>query len=151
MPSKIVAPWIEVADIVLDSSVVVATLDASDVFARRANELCRELREQGHSFLYLDFLLAEVVAVLGRRAEGNIPVLGAGLGQIRQWARDGEISFFEQGELIFDDAMGVVLETAGRLSFNDAALVVLQREGAIGDVASFDTGFDTVPGFRRVR
>lgn len=51
MPSKIVAPWIEVADIVLDSSVVVATLDASDVFARRANELCRELREQGYGRL----------------------------------------------------------------------------------------------------
>ena len=39
------------ADIVLDSSVVVATLDASDVFARRANELCRELREQGYGRL----------------------------------------------------------------------------------------------------
>jgi len=31
------------------------------------------------------------------------------------------------------------------LNFNDALLVALQRDGGIGDVASFDSGFDSVP------
>lgn len=50
----------------------------------------------------------------------------------------------------YDDIVGVVDATGGRLNFNDALLVVLQREGTSGDVASFDAGFDAVPDFRRI-
>jgi predicted nucleic acid-binding protein len=45
----------------------------------------------------------------------------------------------------------VIDASNGRLNFNDAMLVVLQRQGLIGEVASFDQGFDTVVDFRRVR
>jgi predicted nucleic acid-binding protein len=38
----------------------------------------------------------------------------------------------------------------GRLSFNDALLVVLQRERVIDEIATFDSGFDSIPGFRRI-
>ena len=40
--------------------------------------------------------------------------------------------------------------TGGKLNFNDAFIVVLQREGRVGPVATFDAGFDAVPGFVRV-
>jgi hypothetical protein len=32
----------------------------------------------------------------------------------------------------------------------DANVSALQREGAIGDIASFDQGLDAAPGFRRI-
>jgi predicted nucleic acid-binding protein len=47
------------------------------------------------------------------------------------------------------DILDVVETTGGLLNVNDALLVVLQREGVIGDLASFDSGFDVVKGFRR--
>jgi hypothetical protein len=47
------------------------------------------------------------------------------------------------------EVLDVVDATGGRLNVNDALLVVLQRDGVIGDLASFDTGFDGVDGFRR--
>ena len=137
------------AEVVLDASVVVAILDASDVFAARAHALRRRLLAEGHTLVHLDFLLAEAVTVLSRRVS-DAAVLGMGLAQVRQWFEDGEVSFVEDRALIFSDVLGVVLATAGRLSFNDASLVVLQREGAIGDVASFDTGLGVVSDFRRV-
>jgi hypothetical protein len=44
-----------------------------------------------------------------------------------------------------------VAESAGRLNFNDGLLVLLQRDGLIGDVASFDNDFDDVKEFGRFR
>jgi predicted nucleic acid-binding protein len=46
--------------------------------------------------------------------------------------------------------LDVVQETGGKVNVNDALLVVLQREGSIGEVASFDQKLDTASGFRRV-
>src|SRR6266545_2178908 len=54
----------------------------------------------------------------------------------------------EEGvELVILD---VVRDTGGRLNFNDALLAVLQRENFIGEVASFDQGFDVLPDIRRI-
>ena len=44
----------------------------------------------------------------------------------------------------------LIPSTGGKLNFNDALIAVLQREGRIGPVATFDAGFDAVPGFVRV-
>lgn len=53
-----------------------------------------------------------------------------------------------RSERLFGPVLTVIEESGGRLNFNDGMLVVLQREGVIGDVASFDRGFDAVRGFR---
>jgi predicted nucleic acid-binding protein len=52
-------------------------------------------------------------------------------------------------EVLFDDAIAVIEETAGRLNFNDGLIVALQRTGSIGEVATMDAGFDLVADFRR--
>jgi predicted nucleic acid-binding protein len=48
------------------------------------------------------------------------------------------------------DVLGIVEMTGGVLNFNDALLVALQRTGVIEEVASFDQGLDSAPGFRRI-
>ena len=118
-------------------------------WARRANLLVRELEAGGHALLHLDFLVTEAVTVVGRRAK-DAAVLGAALARVRHWNASGEISFVDRPDLSFDDALGVVLDTHGSLSFNDALLVVLQRDDVIGEVVSFDSGFDAMRGFRRI-
>lgn len=50
----------------------------------------------------------------------------------------------------FSAILDVVEATGGAVNFNDALLVVLQREGAIGEVASFDEALDVASDFGRV-
>ncbi|MBE7483102.1 MAG: hypothetical protein HS104_24405 [Polyangiaceae bacterium] len=70
---------------------------------------------------------------------------------VRRWHEAGQIAPVS-GDVgrRFGAIMDVVEASAGALNFNDALLVVLQREGAIGDVASFDRALDTAEGFRRL-
>jgi predicted nucleic acid-binding protein len=70
---------------------------------------------------------------------------------IRGWFDDGEVRFLaREAERLAGDLLSVIAESAGALNSNDALLVVLEREGAIDNLASFDSGFDAVEGFRRI-
>jgi predicted nucleic acid-binding protein len=55
-----------------------------------------------------------------------------------------------EAERLYENILDQVASTQGRLNFNDAFIAVLQKEGRIGPVATFDAGFDAVPGFVRV-
>jgi hypothetical protein len=79
------------------------------------------------------------------------PHLATALARIRGAAERGEIRFVAQkSELLLPELLRIIEETGGVLNFNDALLVALQRAGVVGDVASFDVGLDTAPGFRRI-
>jgi predicted nucleic acid-binding protein len=69
---------------------------------------------------------------------------------VRDWASSGAIRWMTRDtELLWADALEVIERSQGRLNFNDALLAVLQQRELIGDVASFDAGFDVIPEFRR--
>lgn len=55
-----------------------------------------------------------------------------------------------EAERLYEDILDLVASTGGKLNFNDAFIAVLQKEGRMGPVATFDAGFDAVPGFVRV-
>ena len=64
--------------------------------------------------------------------------LSALLAQVRQWFRDGDITFLHaETERLFEAILDVVANSAGTLNFIDALLVILEREGVLDDVASF--------------
>ena len=141
-------------EVVLDANVIVALLDAADALAGQAKTLGEQLRTEGAELVLLDVVVSEAVSVLCRRARErrkDPPELQVALATVRRWAEEGSIRWVAaEAERLVGAILDVVEGTAGRLNFNDALLVVLQREGVIGDVASFDGGFDTVPDFRRV-
>jgi predicted nucleic acid-binding protein len=141
-------------EVVLDANVIVALLDAADSLAEKAKTLGEQLRTEGAELVLLDVLVGEAVSVLCRRSRERRkepPDIHRALAPVRHWAEEGSIRWVAaEQERHLGAILDVVEETAGRLSFNDALLVVLQRAGEIGDVASFDTGFDCVPDFRRV-
>ena len=141
-------------EVVLDANVLVARLDATDTLAGRAQQLGERLRDEGAELVLLDILVNEAVSVLCRRARERRkapPDLAGALATVRAWARAGAIRWVaESVETRFDSIVDVVEQSGGALNFNDALLVVLQREGTIGDVASFDQGLDVAPGFRRL-
>lgn len=141
-------------EVVLDANVIVAQLDRADVFYERAQELGRRLRDDGAQIVLLDVLVGEAVSVICRRARERRslqPSVDATIGIVRNWAEAGFIRWVAgEGERLIGSILDVIRETGARLNFNDALLVVLQREGLIGEVASFDRGFDVLSGFRRV-
>jgi predicted nucleic acid-binding protein len=151
------------ADVVLDANVVVAYLDANDSLHHRAGQLLGSLEAEGLSPVLLDICVGEAISVLCRRARERrgspgtpgpaklAPDLHAAIERVRQWTVDGDIVWVgAHAEQRAAEILDVVEATRGRLNYNDALLVVLQRASIIGDVASFDDGFDVVPSFRRL-
>src|SRR5258708_8754167 len=125
-------------EVVLDANVIVAQLDRADVFSERAQELGRRLRDDGAEIVLLDVLVGEAVSVICRRARERRslqPNVDATLATVRNWAEAGFIRWVAaEGKRL----IGSILHVIGApLNFNDALLVVLQREGLIGEVASF--------------
>lgn len=141
-------------EVVLDANVIVAHLDGADALASRAADLTRRLREDGASPVLLDVLVGEAVSVLCRRARersSRTIELSLVVRAVRTWANAGQLRWIAgESERLLETVLNVVEETGGRLNFNDGLLVALQREGAIGELASFDRGFDLVKDFRRI-
>lgn len=140
-------------EIVLDANVIIAQLDGADTLAVRARELTARLSAEGAEPVLLDFVVAEALSVICRRArerKGAPPDLGPVLIAVRDWASSGAIRWMARDtEPLWADALAVIERSQGRLNFNDALLVALQQKDLIGDVASFDAGFDVIPEFRR--
>jgi predicted nucleic acid-binding protein len=141
-------------EVVLDANVIVAQLDRADVFSERAHELGRRLRDDGAEIVLLDVPVGEAISVICRRARERRslqPNVDVSLATVRNWAESGFIRWVAgEGKRLIGSILDVIGETGAKLNFNDALLVVLQREGLIGEVASFDRGFDVLPDFRRV-
>jgi len=142
------------AEVVIDANVLVGLLDEHDTFFAAATALLSRLSAEGQAPLVLDVLIGEAVSVLCRRAterKANPPDLGRALAKVREWLEGGQLAYVGSDyERLFPSILDVIDETGGKVSVNDALLVVLQREGSIGDVASFDAKLDAAAGFRRV-
>jgi predicted nucleic acid-binding protein len=138
-------------DIVLDANVLVGLLDKDDSLNARARELVHRIRSAGDETVTLDFVAAEAVSVLCRRAterKRNVPDLAEILTEVHRWYDDEEIEFVQRElEALFPKVLDVIGQSGGKLNFNDASLVVLQRQGIIGDVATFDANLASHPGF----
>lgn len=141
-------------EVVLDANVIVAWLDDADVLAARARELMDRLKAEGAELVLIDVTVAEALSVLCRRAKQRTtspPDLSSAVSTVRSWAERGVIRWLaREQERLMLDVLEVIEGTSGRLNFNDALLAVLQREGAIGEVASFDSGFDALEEFKRL-
>lgn len=141
------------ADVALDANVLVAWMDAADALHTKAKDLLDRLRAAGDAPVFLDVCVAEAVSVTCRRArerKSRAPDLEAFLDVVGRLHERGEITFVASVMATrLPDVLRVVRATGGVFNVNDALLVVLQRDGDIGDLASFDAGFDVIDGFRR--
>lgn len=102
----------------------------------------------------VDFLVFEALSVLCRRAaerKTTPPDLDSAVAVMRRWFEAGEVRFLaREGERLAINVLEVVTSTGSALNSNDALLVSLVREGLIEALASFDVGFDVIPGFTRI-
>jgi len=141
------------AECVLDANVLVAWIDAADSLHTRAHDLMTQLEQDGTDPVLLDILVGEAVSVLCRRFRERRRTgdLAAMLADFRRRIDRSAIMWVgSEAERLYEDILDFVALTGGKLNFNDAFIAVLQKEGRIGPVATFDAGFDAVPGFLRV-
>jgi predicted nucleic acid-binding protein len=140
------------ADVVVDTNVIVGYLDRNDSVHARASAVFDGLERSSERAELLSFLVAEAVSVLARRSverRSSPPAMSDVLAAVRSWIEDDAISFVEGDEQeLFAAALGVVDDSAGRLNFNDGLLVVLQRNGLVGEIVTFDARLAAFPGLR---
>ncbi len=140
------------AKVALDANVIIGWLDEGDSLNARSVELIHRIHNGGDSSTLLDFAVAEAVSVICRRTverKRNVPNLPSILDTVDEWLVREEVEFVQKElEILYPDVLSVIRQSGGALNFNDAALVALQREGIIGDVATFDATLAAQPEFR---
>jgi len=142
------------SDVVLDANVLVGLLDQNDSLHQRATDLLAQMQGRGDQPVMLDVMVSETVSALCRRAtqrKSGPPGLGRVRGQIHAWLEAGLVTFVHDAVAeLFEEIVDATEASGGVLNFNDAALVLLQREGTIGDVATFDANLAGTADFRAV-
>jgi len=142
------------ADVALDTNVLVAYLDEGDVHHSRAHALVERLEQDGHHLVLLDVCVGEAVSVVCRRARErkvSPPDLPRFLASVRRWREQEELTWTGGAcERLFDAIVKTVEDTSGALNFNDALLVAVHRDGFFDHLASFDVAFDRIEGFPRL-
>jgi len=142
------------AKVALDANVIIGWLDDGDSLNARSVELIDRIHEEGNSSTLLDFTVAEAVSVICRRTaerKRNAPDLPSILDTVDEWFEQKEIEFVQKEiEVLYPDVLRIIRQSGGTLNFNDAALVALQREGIIGEVATFDATLASHPGFQTI-
>jgi predicted nucleic acid-binding protein len=140
-------------DCVLDANVLVAWIDAADSLHQRAATLLEDLERQGTGVTVLDVLLGEAVSVLCRRSRErkHTVEISETLQALRQYVHRGSVMWVGSHiERLYESTLDLVGSTVGQLNFNDAFVVLLQREGAIGPLATFDRNFTGIEGVQLV-
>lgn len=142
------------SDVVLDANVLMGLLDQNDSLHERATALLAQMQGRGDQPVMLDVMVAETVSALCRRAmqrKLGPPDLGLVRDQIHAWLEAGLVTFVHDAVAeLFEEIVDATEASGGVLNFNDAALVLLQREGTIGDVATFDANLAGTADFRSI-
>jgi len=133
--------------IVLDSSFLVAYLNENDAHHGAAAAIMQALIEgRWGRALLPEYVFLEVVTVLMVRRDSTLASRAA-----RTLLQAREVDFVPCSE-IFEATLDVFLDQCDtRLSFTDAAIVGIARQHPPGLIATFDRGFDEVPGATVVR
>ena len=130
--------------VLVDTSFLVALLNARDVHHQRAAEIHRELEESGVYLIIPDVVVNESLAVLQRRLEerGDREFFSS-LAQkiVKLWERD-RVFFYIYVFSNWEDIIDLMLNSDGRLNFHDALLIIGARKKGLEEILSFDTDFD---------
>lgn len=136
----------------LDTSFVVASLDARDTLHASAMALDAVLREEGVSYVLVDLVILETAGVLARRAEErrDATAAQAGLSTLRRWFESpGAVAHIGRDLPELMSRAWPRAATHGGLNLADAILVEVALRDGIDEIVSFDRDFDGISGIRR--
>lgn len=139
--------------LVIDTSVLVALVDARDKWHESAKELREAFKAKGAELVFFDCVMNETFSVLARRASEQrrsqeIFGLFDNLTNIVGKTAISWISF--QTKRFYDQIVALIRDTSGELNFHDAPIALNCRALKIKKIASFDRDFDKVEWLTRV-
>lgn len=138
--------------VLLDTSFVVASLDARDALHGAATALDAVLRDEGVSYVLVDLVVLETAGVLARRAEERRDATAAqtALATLRTWFEAPGVVAHVGRDLpeLMSKAWPRAAAHSG-LNLADAILVEVALRDGIGEIVSFDRDFDGIAGLRR--
>ena len=125
--------------VILDTSVLVAIVDARDAQHERAGRLLRALESHQTGQIILDCVAVETVGVLCRRREERkraqkLPALSSIFA--------GEITrAYPLLDTLWRDLLGDVEESDGRINVHDALILRYREKYDVAAIATFDADF----------
>ncbi len=137
--------------VLVDASFLVVQLDERDVHHRAARALHEEFRAREAAYIYLDFVVNETVTVLARRARERKLESKPIIRRVRSELPVAQLAWTgSEVPRLWERALDTLEEHQGHLSLNDCLLTLIAQEGGVQWVASFDKGFDRVPGIKLI-
>ena len=131
--------------IVLDTSVLCAYANKSDVHHGKAVELMRKIISQNEERVIItDHIFDELISVTKRKSDKSTAV-ETGRALLRS-----EIHLVYTDELIFGEAWNL-FEQKNTFSFTDCTIIAFMRIFGITKIASFDSEFKTIAGLDVLR
>ena len=129
--------------ILVDTSFLVALLNAGDAHHQRAVEIQREFEEKEVKLVIPDVVVNECLAVLQRRLSekglGDFDRVGRSI--IALWERE-KIFFYTYVLSNWGEVIDLIFSSKGKLNFHDALLIVGAKKRGIRRIVSFDVDFD---------
>lgn len=132
---------------ILDTNVLVALIDSSDIFHDRATRLMERIRlNEGEAYLS-DAVLNETLSVLAKRCEarGRQRFFNDLAARFRSQIRDKPIlCLYELLPNHFKSFQEIMTQSEGRLNFHDSMIVFFLRQLPEVILATFDKDFSEV-------
>lgn len=129
----------------VDTNVIVALLDKSDIHADKAQLLISRLEDNDKQLLTADCVLNETYTVLARRCRDRGYNFEDIVDAIR---RDVEslpaLKMYSQLKRLHQDVVRLMVRTQGRLNYHDALISLYLKEAGIQTIATFDNDFHEI-------
>jgi len=138
--------------VVLDTSVLVALVDARDKWHSAATTLKAALKAERVGLVYFDPVINETVSVIARRLQEQrrAEQFEALLDIVEDLAPPEQLTWVSgMAQRLYPQIMALVREHVGVLNFHDALIALACRELGLQEIASFDGGFDRVIWLKR--
>jgi predicted nucleic acid-binding protein len=139
--------------VVIDTNVLVALVDAHDALHAQAQALCEALVAHEGLLVYYDVVMNEAISVLARRAHEQrrtrqfTALLDA---LLRQVPAEVIVWLSSETPRLYSQVIDLVRTTAGALNFHDALIALGCRLLGVEILASFDPDFDRIDWLTRV-
>ncbi|HWP92379.1 MAG TPA: type II toxin-antitoxin system VapC family toxin [Thermodesulfobacteriota bacterium] len=128
--------------IIVDTNVVVALLDVSDIHHNKALNLVLSLENDGRDLSLMDCILNEIYTVIARRSHERGYRFSEIVGKIKNELESFEIiKAYPLVTKLHNRIIEVMVKTNGRLNYHDALISITMKDEGIEEIATFDKDF----------
>ena len=128
--------------IIVDTNVVVALMDISDIHHDKALSLIRGLENEGRDLSLMGCILNEIYTVIARRSRERGYRFSEIVDKIKNELESSEmIEAYPLVSKLHDRILEIMIKTDGRLNYHDALIGITMKDKGIEEIATLDKDF----------